>query len=412
LGNDEMSNTPEYWIWLQTALGAGARTDEILAYFESPEELYKAGFNEWRLSGLFTEKRLAALQKTSLNSAIGVIDECCRKGYEIVTPDDAGYPSNLKNLIDMPLALYVSGDASVLQKRVCIGIVGTRNASSYGEQTAQKLSYQLASSGAVIVSGGALGVDSEAHAGAMLADGKTIAFLGCGLSFDYLKENSGLRRAIARHGAVVSEFQPNAPASRTTFPIRNRLISGVSLGVVVIEAGVKSGSLVTAKKAYEQGRDVFAVPGNVTLTSFDGTNHLIRNGAKPVFSAMDVLCEYENEYAEEICFDKAESSLSGIKYVDFRNYKKQKAPQKSEENINTISEKTQPVEKSVCIDDVAADLSDNAKIVYGALDTEPVYFDDIVRKTKLNMNIVLSSLSELEIFGLAESVSGKRYKKI
>ena len=127
---------------------------------------------------------------------------------------------------------------------------------------------------------------------------------------------------------------------------------------------------------------------------------------------MDILCEYENEYAEEIYFDKAESSLSGIKYVDFRNYKKQKFLQKTEEKTDSISEKSQPVEKSVCIDDFAADLSDNAKIVYGALETEPVHFDDIVRKTKLDMNIVLSSLSELEIFGLAESVSGKRYKKI
>ena len=291
-----MSKCPvEFWIWLQNGLGAGARTDEILSYFSTPEQLYLAGSREWRMSGLFTQRKIEKLLSSTPSETGRILNECKLKGYSIITPDSEEYPDRFKNLSDMPLVLYGIGDCSVLKDELSIGIVGTRNASQYGIEIAQKLSFSLASSGATIVSGGALGVDSEAHAGAMLAKGRTLAFLGCGLSVDYLRENAPLRRAITRYGAVVSEYDPFAPAGRTTFPIRNRLISGASLGVVVIEAGVKSGSLITADRALEQGKDVFAVPGDIVRSSFDGTNHLIQNGAKPVFSAADVL--------SDSCFD-------------------------------------------------------------------------------------------------------------
>ncbi len=405
-----MKNSPvEYWIWLQSALGAGVRTDEILAYFETPEALYNAGYNEWRLSGLFTARKLELMQAVKLSQSKDVIDECKRKGYAIITPDSLHFPERLKNLSDMPLVLYATGDESVLNVPVSIGIVGTRNASAYGIETAQKLSYQLASCGAVIVSGGALGIDSEAHAGAMLAKGQTIAFLGCGLSVNYLKENASLRRAIARHGAVVSEYQPFTPANRTTFPIRNRLISGASLGVVVIEAGVKSGSLITANRALEQGRDVFAVPGDIVRSSFDGTNHLIKNGAKPVFTAEDILCEYEFLYGEYISFDNANKRLSQIPYTDYRKGKKQ-----GSQNLNVENKDREEKIKSQCIEkkQIPADISEEARLIYSVMNGEPVHIDDIVRQTNLKMNVVLSSLTELELSGFVEAVNGKNYKLI
>jgi DNA processing protein len=217
--------------------------------------------------------------------------------------------------------LYGIGDCSVLNDAVSIGMVGTRNASVYGIETAQKLSFLLALSGATIVSGGALGVDSEAHAGAMLAKGRTLAFLGCGLSVNYLMENAPLRRAITRYGAVVSEYSPLTPASRTTFPTRNRLISGVSLGIVVVEAGVKSGSLITANFALDQGKDVFAVPGDIVRSSFDGTNYLIKNGAKPVFTAEDILSEYEYRYGDLLDLSNAKVNIASVPYVDYRKKK-------------------------------------------------------------------------------------------
>ena len=405
----------EYWIWLQTALGAGARTDELLAYFETPEQLYLAGSAEWRLSGLLTEKKMEALKRSTPSQTYAIIRECKLKGYEIITPDTALFPERLRNLSNMPLVLYGIGDCTVLNDRVSIGIVGTRNASDYGIQIAQKLSFRLAQSGATIVSGGALGVDSEAHAGAMLAKGRTVAFLGCGLSSNYLKENASLRRAITRYGAVVSEFPPFAEPSKSSFPIRNRLISGVSLGVVVIEAGVKSGSLITAQRALEQGKDVFAVPGDIVRSSFDGANHLIKNGAKPVFSALDVLSEYEFRYPDLIDFKTASLPLSEVEYINYRKPKKQSESVKgvAEQPAKDVSEKTASPKKRTqkkSVDELDDSISLYAKTIYGVLGEEPMHIDDIVRLTNLKMNVVLSSLTELELSGLCELTGGKKYK--
>ncbi len=393
----------EYWIWMQNSLGAGARTDEILAYFETPERLYNAGSKEWRLSGLFTQKKIEALKSSTPSETGKILNECRQKGYNIITPDNVLFPARLKNLSNMPLVLYGIGDCSVMSDTVSIGVVGTRNASDYGTQIAQKLSYTLADAGATIVSGGALGIDSEAHAGAMLAKGRTIAFLGCGLSFGYLKENASLRRAITRYGAVVSEYPPFAPANRATFPIRNRLISGVSLGVVVIEAGVKSGSLITANCALDQGKDVFAIPGDIVRSSFDGTNHLIKNGAKPVFSAEDILSEYEYLYGDQFDISKAKNPLSSVPYVEYRK-------KKSDSVKRTVSEAEEVKTEMVKRVTLPEDISEDAKCVYSVLNDNETHIDDIVRKTNLKMNIVLSSLTELEIMGFVQLVSGKKYK--
>ena len=396
----------EYWLWLQCALGAGAKTDELIAYFGDPEKMYNAGSAEWRLSGLLTDKKINALKSISPSETGGIFRECKVKGYSIITPDNINYPERLKQLRDMPLVLYALGDTSVLKDTVSIGVVGTRNASNYGIETAQKLSFALASSGVTIVSGGALGIDSEAHAGAMLAKGRTVAFLGCGLSFDYLKENASLRRAITKYGAVVSEFAPFTPASRTTFPIRNRLISGLTLGTLVIEAGIKSGSLITANFALEQGKDVFAVPGDIVRSSFDGANHLIKNGAKPVFSAMDILSEYEYLYGDLIDFSKAETSLSQIPYVEYRKTKKTVVTKKPLINEKLVKEEKSKEKKK----ELDSSFSDEAKKVYSVLSSEPTHVDDILRQTALKMSDVLSALTELELMGEIESIEGKKYK--
>ena len=406
-----MSNCPvEYWIWLQNALGAGARTDELLAYFRTPEEMYKAGDYEWRLSGLLTQRKIEALKSSTFEKTAEIINECRQKGYKIITPDDNLFPDKLRNLPDMPLVLYGIGDCSVMNDAVSIGMVGTRNASNYGIETAQKLSFLLALSGATIVSGGALGIDSEAHAGAMLAKGRTLAFLGCGLSVNYLMENAALRRAITRYGAVVSEYSPFTTASRTTFPTRNRLISGVSLGIVVVEAGVKSGSLITANFALEQGKDVFAVPGDIVRSSFDGTNHLIKNGAKPVFTAEDVLSEYEYRYGDLLDMSNSGTTIASVPYVDYRKKKdkSQVAPVKKEATVKVAEKPKEKIEKKTLPEDVSGE----AKIIYSVLNENGVHIDDIVRETNLKMNVVLSSLTELEILDLVQLESGKKYKII
>ena len=406
-----MSNCPvEYWIWLQNALGAGARTDELLSYFKTPEEMYKAGEYEWRLSGLLTPRKIELLKKSTLGQTTVIINECRQKGYKIITPDDNLYPDRLRNLSDMPLVLYGIGDCSVMNDVVSIGMVGTRNASNYGIETAQKLSFLLALSGVTIVSGGALGIDSEAHAGAMLAKGRTLAFMGCGLSVNYLKENAALRRAITRYGAVVTEYSPFTPASRTTFPTRNRLISGVSLGIVVVEAGVKSGSLITANFALEQGKDVFAVPGDIVRSSFGGTNHLIKNGAKPVFTAEDVLSEYEYLYGDLLDLSNAKVNVASVPYVNYRKKKSETKANQEKQNISMEDNKTPTpkIERKALPEDMSAE----AKTVYSVLNENGVHIDDIVRKSNLKMNIVLSSLTELELLDFVQLESGKKYKLI
>lgn len=419
---------PEYWIWLQNALGAGARTDELLAYFGDAEQLYNAGSREWRLSGLMTQKRIDSLLASSPSETFAVFTECTKKGYSIVTPDSPEYPERLKTLSDMPLVLYVAGDVSVLKDELSFGIVGTRNASAYGIQTAQKLAYVLALCGATVISGGALGIDSEAHAGAMLADGRTAAVLGCGLSVNYLSENAALRRAIKRHGALVSEYQPFQGATRSSFPIRNRLISGLTLGTVVVEAGKKSGSLITANFALEQGKEVFAVPGDIVRSSFDGTNHLIKNGAKPVFGAEDILSEYVYRYGSLIDLQKATQPISSVAYVDYRNYKKEKMKNGGEashgappaaRSAGSVTETAQKPEKRA--DDQTpkpspaqtppADISEEARIIYGVLGDTEIQIDDIVRQTGIKMKDVLSALTELELEGVAEQFNGKKYKR-
>ncbi len=400
----------EYWIWLQNALGAGARTDELLAYFKTPEEMYKAGEYEWRLSGLLTQKKIESLKNSTFEKTTEIINECGQKGYKIITPDDNLFPNRLKNLPDMPLVLYGVGDCSVMNDTVSIGMVGTRNASDYGIETAQKLSFLLALSGVTIVSGGALGVDSEAHAGAMLAKGRTLAFLGCGLSVKYLMENAALRRAITRYGAVVSEYSPFTSASKSTFPTRNRLISGVSLGVVVVEAGVKSGSLITANFALDQGKDVFAVPGDIVRSSFDGTNHLIKNGAKPVFTAEDILSEYEYLYGDLLDLSNAKTNITSVPYVNYRKKKSQQKPIEMEKE-RTIKKSEMPVPKAER-KTLPEDMSKEAKIVYSVLNETGVHIDDIVRGTNLKMNVVLSSLTELELLDFVQLESGKKYKII
>ena len=396
---------PEYWIWMQKALGAGANVSEILAYFETPEELYLAGSDEWRLSGLFTEKRISALKSSTPSQTAEIFEECKNKGYTIITPDSNLYPERFRNLNDMPLVIYGLGDCSVINDPLSLAIVGTRNASDYGIKIAQKLSFALAKGGATIVSGGALGIDSEAHAGAMLAKGRTMAFLGCGLSYKYLMENASLRRAITRYGAVFSEYAPFMAPSKASFPIRNRLISGVSLGTIVIEAGVKSGSLITALRALEQGKDVFAVPGDIVRSSFDGTNHLIKNGAKAVFEAEDVLCEYDYLYGEHINSGYLDLSLNEIEYVDYRKKKSTKPSQ-----IKTVEEKITVKEKTVKEHKTPDDVSDDAIAVFKVLGETPLHIDDIIRVTGMKMNTVLSALTELELEGAVEQVTGKKYK--
>jgi DNA processing protein len=213
-------------------------------------------------------------------------------GITVLTPPDGEYPAVLKTIYDPPLALYVRG-ALLPKDRHALGIVGSRRCTHYGLNTADRLAYQLAQTGFTVVSGLARGIDTAAHQGALKAKGRTIAVLGSALDQLYPPENEALAGAIAGGGAVVSEYPLGRQADRQTFPYRNRIISGLSMGVIVVESGAKSGSLHTADAAMEQGRSVFAVPGRIDSPASAGTNRLIKNGAKLVDNVGDILEEFE-----------------------------------------------------------------------------------------------------------------------
>lgn len=394
-----------YWIWMSCGLGAGASCLDLVSYYEwNPQEIYGSSFNEIFSLDVITKRQVEKLKNFSLEDAQKILDAANENGWKIVTPSSEFYPHNLLSLQDLPLVLYVDGDETVLTNELSVSVVGARKASDYGKSVARALSSALSEKGFTIVSGGALGIDSAAHQGALDEKGKTICVLGCGLGTNYLMDNKPLRDEIVRNGALVTEFPPFTPASRTTFPLRNRIISGMTLGTIVVEAGERSGSLITARCALEQGRDVFAVPGDLVSSSFLGTNNLIRNGATPVFSPNDILesyyFRYHNEFKDKERFADDEIIKRAQKYLT--NQETQKPEIKEQPKVVTVTENAKK--------DAPDYLTDNAKKVYDFIGNEPVHIDEIINKCGLTTEKTLSAITELEIYGLVTQLSGRRYK--
>ena len=394
-----------YWIWMSCGLGAGASCLDLVSYYEwNPQEIYGSSFNEIFSLDVITKRQVEKLKNFSLEDAQKILDAVNENGWKIVTPSSEFYPHNLLSLQDLPLVLYVDGDETVLTNELSVSVVGARKASDYGKSVARALSSALSEKGFTIVSGGALGIDSAAHQGALDEKGKTICVLGCGLGTNYLMDNKPLRDEIVRNGALVTEFPPFTPASRRTFPLRNRIISGMTLGTIVVEAGERSGSLITARCALEQGRDVFAVPGDLVSSSFLGTNNLIRNGATPVFSPNDILesyyFRYHNEFKDKERFADDEIIKRAQKYLT--NQETQKPEIKEQPKAVTMTENMKK--------DAPDYLTDNAKKVYDFIGNEPNHVDEIINKCGLTTEKTLSAITELEIYALVTQLSGRRYK--
>ena len=219
-----------YWIWLSCGLGAGAGCLDLVSYYEwNPYEIYASSFNELFCLDVLTKRQLEKLKAYSLEDAQKIYDTVKKKGWKIVTPSSEYYPSRLLTLQNLPLVLYVDGDEAVLKNELSISVVGARKASDYGRGVARALSSAMAEIGFTVVSGGALGIDSAAHRGALDENKPTICVLGCGLGTNYLMENESMRREIVKNGAIITEFPPYTSATKVTFPLRNRIISGISL---------------------------------------------------------------------------------------------------------------------------------------------------------------------------------------
>ncbi len=291
-----MNNTV-YWIWLSLIAGPGSTLPRKLCdYFDGDiTAIYEADDNEYRKAKA-TPKNICALRDKSLDGAQEIIDWCTSKKVKILTYEDSAYPKRLRSITDWPCVLYYIGELYDIDNLLCLAGVGTRRMTKYGHDAAYSLSYDLARSGAVIVSGLAAGIDTTCHRAALDAGGKTIAVIGTRIDKVYPAENRDIMREIARKGLLITEYHPFFDTKPSNFPMRNRLISALSEAAIVFEADRSSGSLITASYAIKQGKRVFALPGKIGEEGSLGTNELIRDGSVLVTSAKDIIFEYNHRY--------------------------------------------------------------------------------------------------------------------
>ena len=286
-----------HWIWLATRPDISDKLKrEVLTYFSDPEDVFYADAQALAACPEMTEQAAGALMDKKLDTAWRIIEICKHKAIHILTYRDAGYPKRLKNIADPPLVLYYKGRLPDFDAQPFIGVVGTRGASAYGLNMAKKMGYQIACCGGAVVSGAAEGIDAAAMTGALTGNGTVVGILGCGVDRVYPACNRALFADTERYGCLISEFVPGTQPYGWNFPKRNRLISGLSSGVLVVEAPQKSGSLITARQAADQGRDVFVIPGNADNPNCVGSNALLRDGGIMVSSGWDVVSEYEAQF--------------------------------------------------------------------------------------------------------------------
>lgn len=286
-----------YWIWLSLSCTPGTGTfTNLIAHFDGAKEIYDAELREIsECIGYKTSDR-SLLGNKDLTQAEEIYAFCKKFGVGIVTYNCEGYPPALRDIQTPPVLLYYRGKLPDFHKGFYVSAVGTRSLSEYGRKNAFNISYDLASAGATVVSGMALGIDGVAMAGALAAGKPTVAILGSGIDVCYPPQHLTLAREIVKNGCIMTEYPPKTPPAKQNFPIRNRIISGISAATIVYEGRERSGSLITARYAKEQERAVYALPGNVGSKSSEVTNLLIKNGAKPITAAEDIIRDFENSY--------------------------------------------------------------------------------------------------------------------
>jgi len=372
----------KYWIWLSSLSGIGPVTAaRLLERFGSPENVFKADAREYRDIEGVGYADIKKLAEKDVGAANRILASCAEQGCRILTFQDAEYPERLKNIYDPPLVLYVRGSLPVIDEEAVVAIVGTRDCTPYGVSAAESIARGLSLSGLVIATGLARGIDSAAARGALRGGGRVIGVIGSGPDIVYPGENRQLFGDVISSGAIVSEYPPGTPATRAHFPARNRLISGISLGVAVIEAPSRSGALITASRALEQGRDVFTLPGNVDARSCEGSNALLKEGAIPVLSGDDIIAEYAELFPGKI-------KPGGHKEAESKGA----APKKGIDNIPPVD--------YIDLDKITGGLSGDEKTVAGAIGTEAPHVDDVIVSTGLPAQQVLTALTMLEIKGL------------
>ena len=374
-----------YWLWLAARPGMTEREKRaVLLHFGSPEDCYYADAAAYGGIENLSKGAFEALCDKNLQEAGTIAAACEKKKIHILTLGDDAYPSMLRNIIDPPLVLYYRGVLPDFDRELAIGIVGTRKASAYGLSTARKLGGQIAAHGGLVVSGMAAGIDAMATWGALDAGKTAVGILGNGVDRVYPQCNRELYCKMEQKGCLISEYPPGTAPDRWNFPKRNRIISGLSCGVLVVEAPQKSGALITARQALEQGRDVFVVPGNIGISTCEGSNALLRDGAALVTSGWDVVGEYAARYP-----DKIQKEIPPARQADDK----------------IVVDKAMPTLYSD-LENMAADLSDTERAILAAIGTQEQLIDTVIAKTGLSSQDVLAALTMLEVSGFVTTRPG------
>ena len=411
-----------HWIWLATRPGMNDRQRKAaLETFGDAEDVYFADRQDYAgIEGL-TSEVADALADKKLTASEEILEQCRQKKIRICTFQDAAYPTRLKNIADPPMVLYYRGQLPDLGRSPVIAVVGTRQASAYGMTVAKRMGYQIARCGGIVVSGLASGIDGMAMRGALTAGNFVVGVLGCGADVVYPHSNRSLYADTEKCGCLLTEFPPGTQPLKWNFPKRNRIISGLSNGVLVVEAPEKSGALITARQAADQGRDVFVVPGNIDVDTCVGSNALLREGAISAMSGWDVVSEYAHLYPEKIRKDTTPArqtagaeetetawnvrEKAGLRVAQMprqgdrsrpADRKKEKKPIDNGENQG-YSDQRKPLPP----------LSEEEQRIMELLKSE-MLVDDLVAQLRLPTGKVLSALTMLQIKGVIRQLPGKR----
>ncbi len=373
--SSNLETTLRDWIALSFVVGVGSRTAAMLIdRFGSPTLVFSASAPSLESAGLSRETIDAMKGSETREKALREIEGLARLGGAALTLANERYPKLLRETYDPPIVIYCLGDVAAALSQPAVAVVGSRRCSTYGRNVAEKLSRELAERGVTIVSGLARGIDSAAHRGALDGHGLTVGVMGTGLDAVYPKENRRLATRIAEQGALITEFPLATPPASQNFPFRNRVISGLGLGVMVVEGAERSGSLITARLAYEQGRDVFAVPGNITSAKSFGPNYLIKDGAKLVQTWRDVVEELPVEIKAAIL---------------------------SAERGEMRTEQARVEE---------AELSNSERKVLKMLNTdEPVHIDQLISRAGIGLGELMGALLKLEMLDRIRQLPGKSF---
>ena len=412
-----------HWIWLAHRPGLTDHMKaELLQHFSDPEDIYFADREAFAHIDGFTREMGQALADKDLSASEKILADTMKYKLHILTYRDVAYPKRLKHISDPPLVLYYKGTLPDFDSNPVIGVVGTRKCTPYGLSAAKKLGYEIAQCGGLVVSGLADGIDAMAMKSALSAGGRVVGILGCGAEQVYPKVNRWLFADTERYGCILSEFPPETPPLKWNFPRRNRIISGLSCGVLVVEAPSGSGSLHTARHALDQGRDVFVVPGNMDQPTFEGSNKLLKEGGILTVSGWDVMGEYEalfpgkvtkndqpsrqRAYPDEVSRVRTENGNNSGKVAQ-KPAVPQDKPVKKEKSYKKVVDNNESSNYSDVNKDLSA-LSPEQQAIVKALQKGERLVDEVIGEVGLPASRVSSALTMLAIRGIVKKLPGNR----